>query len=95
MEEIEKFESRIKDLIDEIEERFAKQKQQNIELLKLGEKTHLEIIDNLIKHNNVMRDVYCAKHPDLAPELKYMFYMVSVPLFECREQVIQGSKIEL
>lgn len=90
-EKQEEFEKQIKILIDEIDKSFAEKKD---ELLKDETKSKLEIIDTLIKHNNVMRNVYCEKHKDMEQELKYMFYMASIPLYECREYVIKGDKVK-
>lgn len=87
----EDFEKQIKILIDEIDTRFAEKKK---ELLKDETISKLDVIDTLIKHNNVMRNVYCEKHKDMEKELKYMFYMASVPLFECREYIIKGDKVK-
>jgi hypothetical protein len=90
-EDLQEFETQIKILIDEIDKRFADKKE---ELLKDETKNKLDVIDTLIKHNNVMKSVYSAKYPDMAIELKYMFYMASIPLYECREYVIKGEKVQ-
>ena len=89
--EQELFDKQIQSLIKEIDDRFLEKKN---ELSNDKTKSKLEVIDTLIKHNNVMKTVYCAKHPDMANELKYMFYMVSIPLYECREYVIKGDKVK-
>ncbi len=89
--EQEKFDEQIQILIKEIDDRFMEKKK---ELSNDKTLSKLEVIDTLIKHNNVMKSVYCAKYPDMATELKYMFYMVSIPLFECREYVIKGDKVK-
>lgn len=84
-------EEKIQYIITEIDDRFMKKKK---ELLNDGTKSNLEIIDTLIKYNNVMKAVYSAKYPDMAIELKYMFYMTSIQLTECREYIIKGNKVK-
>ncbi len=89
--DLEDFEKQIKILIEEIDKRFAEKKK---ELLDDKTKTKLEVIDTLITHKYVMRNVYCAQYKDMEKELKYMFYMASIPLFECREYIIKGDKVK-
>ena len=61
-EDLQEFETQIKILIDEIDKRFADKKE---ELLKDETKSKLDVIDTLIKHNNVMKSVYCAKYKEM------------------------------